>query len=95
MAGKVKVINQGSSGKVQYIEGWLKKNICEFYFEFGGADTVAIISVPTAEKWDATYPWASGRREEILKFVAEDLRRTQSPSSTIVWEPNSFRLVKK
>jgi hypothetical protein len=95
MAGKIKIINKGPSGKVQYIEGFLKKNICEFYFEFGGADTVAIITVPTEEKWDAAYPWASGRRKEILNFVAEEVRRTQAPSSTVVWEPNSFRLVKK
>jgi hypothetical protein len=95
MAGKVKIINQGSSGKVQYVEGFLKKNICEFYFEFGGADTVAIITVPSKEKWDAAYPWASGRREEIVSFVAEEVRRTQAPSSKIVWEPGGFRLVTK
>jgi hypothetical protein len=37
MAGKVKIINQGSSGKVQYIEGFLKKNICEFYLNLAVA----------------------------------------------------------
>jgi hypothetical protein len=95
MAGKVNIINQGQSGRVQYIEGFLKKNICEFYFEFGGGDTVAIITIPTEEKWDAAYPWASGRRKEIVTFVAEQVRRTQASSSTVVWEPNCFRLVQK
>jgi hypothetical protein len=95
MAGKVKVLNQGPSGKVQYTEGLFKKNVCEFYFEFGAGDTVAIITVPAADKWDAAYPWAGGRRKEILTFVAEELRRTQAPSSSIVWEEKSFRLVKK
>jgi hypothetical protein len=95
MAGAVKIINQGSSGKVQYIEGWLKKNICEFYFEFGGADTVAIVTVPSEEKWDTAYPWARGRRQEIITFVAEEVHRTQAPSSRIVWEAGGFRLVTK
>ena len=67
---KVNFITQGSSGKVQYIEGsLLKKNTCEFYWEFGGADTVAIIWIPAEGKWDAKYPWASGRRKEIITFV--------------------------
>ena len=95
MAGKINIVQKGPSGTVQYMEGWLKKNICEFYFEFGGGDTVAIISFPAEDKWDAAYPWASGRRKEILIFVAEEVRRTQAPSSTIVWEDKSFRLVKK
>ena len=92
---KINILQKGPSGTVQYIEGWLKKNVCEFYFEFGGGDTVAIITVPAEDQWAAKYPWASGRRKEILTFVAEELRRTQASSSTIVWEPNSFRLVNK
>jgi hypothetical protein len=95
MAGKINIIQKGPSGTVQYIEGWLKKNLCEFYFEFGGGDTVAIVTVPAKDKWDEAYPWAAGRREEILSFVAEQLRRTQAPTSTIVWEEKSFRLVQK
>jgi len=94
MAGKVNIIQNGQSGTVQYIEGIFKKNICEFYWEFGGGDTVAIITLPTEDKWDAKFPWASGRRKEIVSFVAEEVRRTQSPSSKIVWESNCFRLVK-
>lgn len=43
---KSNIILKGSSGTVQNIDGWLKKNICEFYFEFGGGDTVAFITVP-------------------------------------------------
>lgn len=95
MAGKINIIQKGPSGTVQYTEGWLKKNLCEFYFEFGGGDTVAIVTVPAKDKWDTAYPWAAGRREQILSFVAEQLRRTQAPSSAIVWEERSFRLVKK
>ena len=70
---KINIIQKGPSGTVQYIEGLLKKNICEFYFEFGGGETVAIITIPTQEKWDAAYPWACGRREEIIQFVAKEV----------------------
>ena len=91
---KINIIQKGPSGTVQYIERWLKKNISEFHFEFGGRNTVAIISFPAEDKWDAKYPWADGRRKEIITFVAQEVQRTQAPSSTIVWEDNSFRLVK-
>ena len=87
----VKIIDKGRSGSVQYFE---KGKTCEFYWEFGGGDTIAIISFPAEKKWEVTYPWASGRRKEILTFVAEEIRRTQFPSSSIVWEDKCFRLVK-
>ena len=94
MAGKIKVIQKGPSGTILYIEGWLKKNVCEFYWEFGGGDIVATIWFPAEDKWDAKYPWASGRRKEIITAVAEEVHRTQSPSSTIKWEDDRFHLVK-
>ena len=90
---KINVIQKGPSGTVQYIEGFLKKNVCEFYFEFGGGDTVAIIWIPSENEWDAKYPWAGGRRKEIITFMAEEVRRKQSPKSKIVWEDKCFRLV--
>ena len=87
----VKIIEKGRSGSVQYFE---KGQTCEFYWEFGGGDTIAITWFPPENQWDAKYPWASGRHKEIVTFVAEEVRRTQSPSSKIVWEDNCFRLVK-
>ena len=93
---KVNFITQGRSGKVQYIEGSLfKKNTCEFYWEFGGADTIAIIWFPKDDAaWDAKYPWAVGRRMEIVKDMAEQVRKKQAPRSTIKWDADSFSLVK-
>jgi len=92
---KVNFITQGRSGKVQYIEGSLfKKNTCEFYWEFGGADMIATIWFPKDDlAWDAKYPWASGRRKEIITFMAEEVRRMQAPKSTIKWEDDRFHLV--
>lgn len=90
---KINIVQKGQSGKVQYIEGFLKKNVCEFYFEFGGGDTVATIWFPTKDKWDQTYPWAKGRQKEIVEYVANDVRRSQAPKSTIKWESDRFHLV--
>lgn len=92
---KVNIIEQGRYGKIQYIEGsFFKKNTCEFYWEFGGADVVAIISfAKTDAEWDKKYPWAAGRRMEIVKDMAEQARKKQAPSSTLRWEEGTVLLV--
>ena len=93
MAGKVRIIEQGPSGKIQYTEGWLKQNTCEFYWEFGGGNTLATIWFPTEEKWNAKYPWAAGRRKEIMDFVASEVHKQKAKSSVIKWEDDRFHLV--
>ncbi|NOH03017.1 MAG: hypothetical protein HND47_14195 [Chloroflexi bacterium] len=92
---KVKIITKGRSGTIQYIEGSLfRKNVYEFYWEFGGAGTFAIIWFPkTDAEWDKSYPWAAGRRMEIVKAMAEDVRRKQAPSSALKWEDGVVLLV--
>jgi len=92
---KVKMIAKGPSGTIQYIEGSLfKKNMCEFYWEFGGGDAVAIISFPRNDSgWDKQYPWAAGRRMEIVKEMAEQIRKQESPSSTLKWEEGTVLLI--
>ena len=92
---KVKVIGKGRSGKVQYTEGSLfNTKTCEFYWEFGGADMLATIWFPKDESaWDKQYPWAAGRRKEIIDFVAEEVRKQMAKSSTIKWEDDRFHLL--
>lgn len=92
---KINIITKGRSGTIQYIEGSLfKKNTCEFYWEFGGGDTVAIISFPKDDaEWNKKYPWAAGRRIEVVKDMAEQVRKKQAPSSTLKWEDDAVLLV--
>ena len=91
---KVKVIGKGRSGKVQYNEGSLfNTKTCEFYWEIGGGDTLATIWFPTEGKWNTHYPWAAERRNEIMDFVAEEVRKQMAKSSTIKWEDDRFHLV--
>jgi hypothetical protein len=88
---KINIITKGHSGTIQYIEGSLfSKKTYEFYWEFGGGDTVAIIWFPKVDsEWDAQYPWALGRRMEILRDMAEQVRKKQAPSSALKWEDGS------
>lgn len=89
----IKVITSGRSVKILYTEGWLKKNTCEFYWEFGGGETVAIVWFPAETEWGAKYPWAKGWRREILDFVAEQTHRRQVPSTRIKWDGDCLLLV--
>lgn len=92
---KVDVITKGRSGTIQYIEGSLfNKNTCEFYWEFGGPDVMIIIWFPkTDAEWDANYPWAAGRRMEIVRDMAEQVRMMEAPSSTLKWEDGTVLLL--
>jgi len=85
---KIKIISKGRSSTIRYIEGSLfKKTMCEFYFEFGGGDTIGTIWFPKDDSaWDTQYPWAKGRRMEIVRDMAEQVRQKQAPSSTLKWE---------
>ena len=95
MAGKVTIIEKGPSGAVQYSEGWLKKNTCEFYWEFGGGEVLATVWFPAEDKWDEKYPWARGRHKEIINHVANEVRRQKARSCTIQWEADRFHLIQK
>ena len=92
---KINIVTEGRSGKIQFVESLLfKKNTCEFYWEFGGGDVVAIISFPkNDEEWDKKYPWAAGRRMAIVEDMAEKVRREKSPTSTLRWEERTVLLV--
>lgn len=92
---KINIIEKGPSGTVQYIEGWLKKNICEFYWEFGGGDVLATVWFPTEDKWNEKYPWAAGRRKEILEEVAASVHSQKARSSSVKWEDDRFHLMEK
>ena len=92
---KINIITKGRSGTIQYIEGSLfKKNTCEFNWEFGGANTVTIIWFPKDDAaWNTKYPWAAGRRMEVVRYMAEEVRKQQAPSSTLKWEEGTVLLV--
>jgi hypothetical protein len=61
----------GRNGTVIYREG---PETLSLYWEMGGA-ALAIVSGPRPQDWDRAVPWASGRREEVMRRVADEVIR--------------------
>ena len=76
MSPRVSVVQHGRDGHVAYHEG---ANAITGYFEFGGGDVVAIVSMGSDADWRARHGWAIDRRGEILRFVAAELIRQKAP----------------
>jgi len=76
-AWSVDFSERGRDGYVYYREPAFT---ITFYWEFGGGDTVAIITPEKEAKWRKDYPWASARRQEILQRVASEVVRQKAPS---------------
>jgi len=89
---EVKIIKNGRVGKIQYLESG---KVCEFDWEFGGGDVLVTIWFPAEEQWNTLYPWARGRRKEIVTTVAEEARKKEAPHSRIKWENDRFHLMKE
>jgi hypothetical protein len=62
----------GPAGYLYYKEGL---NTIEFYYEFGGGKVVAILYPPDKQAWDEKFPWAAGRRQEIVERTAQEAIR--------------------
>jgi hypothetical protein len=83
MTWEVRVVEHGRSGYIEYLENG---QACQCYWEFGGGDTIAIIWVPASVEWDAKYPWAKGRRQEVLQRIATETRSLRAPAAVIEWD---------
>ncbi|MEO7412185.1 MAG: hypothetical protein ABIZ81_02415 [Opitutaceae bacterium] len=75
---RVVIDEKGRCGSISYNE---PAGSVGFSWEFGGGDTVAIISFEDEATWRTRYPWAVGRRAEILRRVADEVIRQKSPGS--------------
>ena len=69
----------GRDGYVFYYEG---SQELPFYWEYGGGNVVVIARFDEPDKFAVRYPWAAGRRREILERLAQELIRQQAPSCT-------------
>lgn len=68
--------NEGRTGYVIFYRNDLT---ARFYYEFGGGDTVAIITIPTPERWDAETKMTLAERMTVLEFIAKRVIRDQAP----------------
>lgn len=69
---------QGRGGAVNYREAG---GSIPMSWEFGGNDVVAIIYFENEAVWRSRYPWAAGRRSEIVRRVAAEAVRQKAPGS--------------
>jgi len=69
---KVWFEESGRSGKVVF-QG--EGHSFSMYWEFGGGDVVAIIDVPTEEKWEKQTGIPLIKRPEILNFIGSETVR--------------------
>ncbi|MFZ5548185.1 MAG: hypothetical protein ACOZJX_05780 [Pseudomonadota bacterium] len=76
MNRSVTFVQQGREGQVVYTEG---ARAITGHMEFGGGDVVTILSMGTADVWQARHAWAVARRAEILRFIADEAIRQRAP----------------
>ncbi len=79
MAATVTVSENGREGRVQYSDG---AHSLSGYWEFGGRDVVAIVSMGSRQEWQRAHPWALQQRAAILRFIAAEVVRQRAPSCT-------------
>lgn len=92
MKQKIDFINNGRSGYVVYEDG---EGELKFYYEFGGADCVAIIFVPSVNDWTDITKRKLSERHDILNFVAEESLKIQAPNCKFVISDNSIEIYSK
>jgi hypothetical protein len=86
----VEIVVNGAGGSVVYHEAG---HAHSFGWDLGTGNVLATIYVPSSTEWDATLPWAAGRREQILDVIAREVRRAKAPGSRIEIEDRWIRLV--
>lgn len=62
--------NKGRGGTVFFVNDQTK---FDMWWEFGGGDAVAIVSIPAEEKWEAYTHLPLSERKAILTFIGEQI----------------------
>ncbi len=89
---KVWFSGTGREGEMGYesTEGSFK-----MYWELGGNDVVAIISVPSAERWEATTKIPVEKREAILHFIGAKAVEMQTTGGKGAYEIQENHIIIK
>jgi len=62
----------GRTGTVTYREG---PQTLLLDWEMGPGRIIAFVSGPPRDNWDREVPWAAGRRQEVMRRVADEVVR--------------------
>lgn len=76
---RLEYISHGREGEVIYIEG--EKSI-RFLMEPGAYDCLFYLNIPAEADWEKTTNFPLEKRDEIIRFVAEQTLRDQASSCT-------------
>ena len=68
--------SNGRDGRVVFNH---PKTSFDLYYEFGGNDVLAIITIPTAERWTRETKLPLNLRAPTLDFIARQIIRDQTP----------------
>lgn len=71
-------INEGRSGYIIYRDAAGEINM---YYEYGGANCIVAINVPTPDEWATRLNRKPEDRDRILNFIARHAIRYQTPGS--------------
>lgn len=76
---KVTYSNEGRYGHVHYQSPEADFSL---YYEFGGGNCVACISIPGAENWEKETGVPLAQRDAVLQFIGEHVVQDQTSSGT-------------
>ena len=78
LEGRVSVRSDGRCGQLDVGLGGTHH---AFWWEFGGGDCIAIVTVPTADEWTSLPGLASYPRATVLEALAREVVRLQCPGA--------------
>ncbi len=77
-------------GRCGYVILHHGKTVYRFYYEFGGGETLAIISIPTASQWEAHTGLPLEEREAILEFIGLRVVADKAPGRGYRIDPDAI-----
>lgn len=87
LSGRVSVQSDGRAGTVRLA---LDAGGHDFWWEFGGGDCLAIVTVPSAAEWARVPALAAHDRDAFLDALAREVTRLQCPNARYEIEPQAI-----
>ncbi|MDX2167434.1 MAG: hypothetical protein SF182_10240 [Deltaproteobacteria bacterium] len=87
LGDRVTITSDGRSGTVRVK---LARGHHDFWWELGGGDCLAIVSVPAADEWARLPELADYPRDLFLDALAREVRQLQCPQARYELEPRAI-----
>ena len=80
---KVIIETRGQAGAIIYTEA---SDSLRCDWEYGAYDIIAIVWATLPVDWDSTYPWAKGRKQEIIRRIADEVIKQNAPNCWVEYQ---------